>query len=230
MEPLGIDIGMAQGLLVTKDGLYVDVNGGDKAGLYRFQDTDNDGSYEKKEHIIPLNGGGEHGPHAVLEGRTGDCISQLVTKRNCHSESMRREFPVTGARTICSAACRMHVEFMAGVPAPGGFVLSFNPDGSDIEIVATGFRNQYDIDFSPTGELFTYDADMEWDVGTPWYRPTRVNHVISGASSVGEMVLASGRSISQTVSVRSLTSDTVHTTGISFGTELNSLRNIRTHF
>ena len=22
---------------------------------------------------------------------------------------------------------------------------------------------------------------MEWDAGTPWYRPTRVNHVIDGA-------------------------------------------------
>ncbi len=22
---------------------------------------------------------------------------------------------------------------------------------------------------------------MEWDIGTPWYRPTRVNHAISGA-------------------------------------------------
>ncbi|MFN7290041.1 MAG: hypothetical protein ACK5YR_24780 [Pirellula sp.] len=71
--------------------------------------------------------------------------------------------------------------FMAGVPASGGFVLSFNPDGSDIEIMANGFRNQYDIDFSPTGELFTDDADMEWEFGTPWYRPNRVNHVISGA-------------------------------------------------
>ena len=33
----------------------------------------------------------------------------------------------------------------------------------------------------PEGELFTYDSDMEWDAGTPWYRPTRVNHVIDGA-------------------------------------------------
>ncbi|MCA9258539.1 MAG: c-type cytochrome, partial [Planctomycetales bacterium] len=31
------------------------------------------------------------------------------------------------------------------------------------------------------GELFTFDADMEWDIGTPWYRPTRVCHVVGGA-------------------------------------------------
>ncbi|MFN9717875.1 MAG: rhodanese-like domain-containing protein, partial [Planctomycetota bacterium] len=56
-----------------------------------------------------------------------------------------------------------------------------SPDGKDWKLVASGFRNQYDIAFNPDGELFTYDADMEWDVGSPWYRPTRVNHVTSGA-------------------------------------------------
>ncbi len=30
-------------------------------------------------------------------------------------------------------------------------------------------------------ELFTYDSDMEFDIGVPWYRPTRINHVTSGA-------------------------------------------------
>src|SRR5262249_9936325 len=30
------------------------------------------------------------------------------------------------------------------------------------------------------GQLFTYDSDMEWDVGLPWYRPTRVLHVVPG--------------------------------------------------
>ena len=35
--------------------------------------------------------------------------------------------------------------------------------------------------FNKAGELFTYDADMEYDFNTPWYRPTRVCHVVSGA-------------------------------------------------
>jgi putative heme-binding domain-containing protein len=29
--------------------------------------------------------------------------------------------------------------------------------------------------------MFVYDADMEWDMGMPWYRPTRVNHATSGS-------------------------------------------------
>ena len=42
-------------------------------------------------------------------------------------------------------------------------------------------RNPFDIAFNEDGELFTYDADMEWDFGMPWYRPTRINHVTSGS-------------------------------------------------
>jgi putative heme-binding domain-containing protein len=49
-----------------------------------------------------------------------------------------------------------------------------------VELFAGGFRNQYDIAFDANGELFTYDSDMEWDMGTPWYMPTRINHIVSG--------------------------------------------------
>ena len=70
---------------------------------------------------------------------------------------------------------------MKGSEAPRGWICKTDPEGKKWEVVATGFRNQYDIDFNADGEMFTYDADMEWDLNTPWYRPTRVNHVISGA-------------------------------------------------
>jgi len=43
-----------------------------------------------------------------------------------------------------------------------------------------GFRNSYDIAFNTEGELFTFDSDMEWDMGAPWYRPTRIVHCVSG--------------------------------------------------
>jgi hypothetical protein len=56
-----------------------------------------------------------------------------------------------------------------------------NPDGTGLELFCYGFRNEFDICFNDQGELFTYDADMEWDIGSPWYRPTRVNHCVSGA-------------------------------------------------
>src|SRR6185369_6478485 len=56
-----------------------------------------------------------------------------------------------------------------------------DPDGKQWELIASGFRNEFEAAFNHDGELFTYDADMEWDIGAPWYRPTRVNHVPAGA-------------------------------------------------
>lgn len=44
-----------------------------------------------------------------------------------------------------------------------------------------GFRNLFDAALNREGELFTHDADMEYDFNTSWYRPTRVCHVVSGA-------------------------------------------------
>ena len=56
-----------------------------------------------------------------------------------------------------------------------------NPDGSEKEIFCAGLRNPYGIAFNADGEAFTYDADAEFDMGTPWYRPTKVKHLTSGA-------------------------------------------------
>ena len=53
-------------------------------------------------------------------------------------------------------------------------------DGKTCELYASGMRNAYDFDFNAAGEMFTFDSDMEWDWGTPWYRPIRVCHLVSG--------------------------------------------------
>ena len=71
--------------------------------------------------------------------------------------------------------------FAAGRFAPGGFVLRTDADGKKWELMLGGFRNAYDFAFNADGELFTFDADMEWDWGMPWYRPIRINHCTSAA-------------------------------------------------
>ncbi|RYG42987.1 MAG: c-type cytochrome, partial [Chitinophagaceae bacterium] len=63
----------------------------------------------------------------------------------------------------------------------GGWIANINPEGTNWDLVASGFRNPFDLAFNDAGDMFTYDSDMEWDFGTPWYRPTRICHVTSGS-------------------------------------------------
>jgi hypothetical protein len=56
--------------------------------------------------------------------------------------------------------------FMRDVLAPGGIIYRVSPDGRDFEVYSSGYRNIFDAALSRDGELFTYDADMEWDVNT----------------------------------------------------------------
>jgi putative heme-binding domain-containing protein len=183
VEPLDVSVGMAQGLLHTRDGLYVDINGKGPTGggLYRLQDLDGDDQFEKMEHLIKLEGGGEHGPHAIIPGPDGRLYMCAGNQTSLPAKIDASRVPRIWSEDHMLGRMPDARGFMATTLAPGGFILSMKPDGSDVELVATGFRNEYDIAFNPLGDLFTYDADMEWDVGTPWYRPTRVNHVISGA-------------------------------------------------
>ncbi|MEZ6091333.1 MAG: hypothetical protein R3C05_25615 [Pirellulaceae bacterium] len=190
VERLKGDFGMAHGMLSAFGSLYINVNGQSgnknqkevKSGIYRLTDTTGDDQYDKVEHLLELHGRGEHGPHALVLSPDGKQI--YISSGN--TTDLPAEVPLSRVPRHWSEDhllgsmpdARGH---NAGRLAPGGWVARMNPDGGDFEIIATGFRNQYDIAFDTSGELFTYDADMEWDVGTAWYRPTRVNHVVSGA-------------------------------------------------
>ena len=49
-----------------------------------------------------------------------------------------------------------------------------------MQLICGGLRNSFDLAFNRRGDLFTFDSDMEWDLGAPWYRPTRICHLVRG--------------------------------------------------
>ncbi|MEM6691311.1 MAG: L-sorbosone dehydrogenase [Planctomycetota bacterium] len=173
----------AQGVLFAFGSLYVNVNSRDfPSGVWRLTDSNGDNQYEKAEHLIELNAAGEHGPHALILSHDGKRILMCAgNNTKLPEEIAQSRVPQVWDEDQLLTRMPDARGHNAKRLAPGGFVVSLDPNGKDIELIATGFRNQYDIALDKDGELFTYDADMEWDVGTPWYRPTRVNHVISGA-------------------------------------------------
>ncbi|MES2597943.1 MAG: heme-binding protein, partial [Verrucomicrobiota bacterium] len=182
-EKLKIEMGKAHGLLHAFDSLYVMVNeDGKNNGLYRLTDTDGDDQYDKITKLHTMAGGGEHGLHSMVVSPDGKRIYFNCGNHTKLPEGLEKsraakiwnEDHVVPRLWDANGHAR-------GILAPGGYICSMNPDGSDLELFCYGFRNEFDICFDLGGELFTYDADMEWDIGSPWYRPTRVNHCVSGA-------------------------------------------------
>lgn len=183
VEQIPIELGQAHGLLWVGDVLYVVVNGDQKTyknGLYRVRDTNHDDQLDTVEFLHELDLSGEHGPHAVLLAPDAKSLYVLCGNKTPPVKTDRSRVPHVWDEDQLFP--RIYgVGFMRGTPAPAGSIYKVDFDGKKWELVSCGFRNIFDAAFNADGELFTYDADMEWDVGAPWYRPTRVCHVVSGA-------------------------------------------------
>ncbi|WP_206678701.1 c-type cytochrome [Alienimonas chondri] len=181
IEPIDVETGMAHGLLCAFDSLYVMVNDGGNSGLYRVRDTDGDDQYDVVEKLQSLNGRGEHGPHAMREGADGR-LWVIAGNETKLPEGYNKEESAVGnfAEDLLLPRNPDGNGHATGRMAPGGWIGSCTPDGTDWHIHAAGFRNPYDFAVNADGEIFTFDADMEWDTGTPWYRPTRLNHAVRG--------------------------------------------------
>ena len=183
LELIDLPIGQAQGLLYAFDSLYVMVanEAYEGRGLYRVRDTNGDDQFDEVKLLRKLSGGGEHGPHAILPSPDGKTLT-IVSGNQCKVTDINSSrVPLVWSEDHLLPRLWDGNGFMKGVLAPGGWIARTDPDGKTWELIATGFRNEYDAAYNRFGDLFAYDADMEWDINTPWYRPTRVNLVASGA-------------------------------------------------
>jgi putative heme-binding domain-containing protein len=178
VEKVPVEVSGAQGMCWAFDSLYVNVNG---EGLYRITDTDDDDQLDRAEHLIKLGHGGEHGPHAILPTQDGKGLYFMGGNHIVPPEFDGSRAPDNWDEDLLLPRQWDANGHARGKLAPGGWIARCDPNGQDIEIVSNGFRNQYDIALNQQGEMFTYDSDMEWDIGSPWYRPTRVCHVTSGS-------------------------------------------------
>jgi putative heme-binding domain-containing protein len=182
-----IQMGFAQGLLYAFNSLYVMVNNYQNeefklhSGLYRLQDTNNDDQYDKITVLKEMDGAGEHGPHSVI--LSPDKKSIYVIAGN-HTDLPKMDsylLPPVWQEDNLLPLIKDPRGHATDRYAPGGWIARTDSAGQRWELVSAGYRNAYDFAFNEDGELFTYDSDMEWDFGTPWYRPTRICHVTSGS-------------------------------------------------
>jgi putative heme-binding domain-containing protein len=183
VERVALPIGEAHGLLWAFDSLYVVVNEGQKfkSGLYRCRDTNGDDQLDKVEFLKPIDGKGEHGPHAVMLNPDGKGLTVVCGNATKFMKVSASKVPMKWGEDHLLPRMPDGNGFMKDVLAPGGCIYTIDPDGKDWTLLSMGYRNQFDAAYNRYGDLFTYDADMEWDMNTPWYRPTRVCLAMSGS-------------------------------------------------
>ncbi len=184
VQKIEAKIGHSQGMVYHDGAIYLTINdtpeefGG--RGLYKVTSSKNDDNFDTVKQLRAFpNQGGEHGPHAVVLGPDKKSIYCVVGNQTplTPMESTRVPYHWSEDQLFPMLLGR---GFMRDVLAPGAWTAKTDFEGKKWELLATSCRNTYDADFNHEGDLFTFDADMEWDTNTPWYRPIRVCFLQSG--------------------------------------------------
>jgi putative heme-binding domain-containing protein len=171
-----------QGILPMNGKVYVTADGPDGCALYRLADSNRDAKIDTIEPIIKFKGKmQEHGPHGLRLGPDGLIYlvcGNMTEFDHKFSDKSPHRFSYEG--DLVQPRHEDPRGHAAGVKAPGSTILRMDPEGKVVERFVGGLRNPYDITFNGEGELFTWDADMEWDRGLTWHRPTRITHLVPG--------------------------------------------------
>ncbi|MBL8822465.1 MAG: c-type cytochrome [Planctomycetia bacterium] len=197
IEPYCEQVKNAQGMCWVRDALLVVGDGPKGTGLYRAIDKNNDDVVDEVQLLHKFKGGmGEHGPHAIIHGPDDWLYLVIGNHAWAQPKELAKNSPLTRwpngyfgpdqgkpgtTEDVLIPRLNDGRGHAANILAPGGTIWRLDHEGNNMSLYAAGFRNQYDAAFRSDGEMFTFDSDMEWDEGMPWYRPVRVCHVPPGA-------------------------------------------------
>lgn len=179
IETIDDELLECRGLLYAHGALFANAN--NSKCLVRLTDKDGDGVFDERRELMRTCGGVGHGRNHIKLGPDGD-IYIAHGNNVLLPESIAPDSPLKNYASDQLIPNPWDGSMFDGnVELPAGHILRVKPDGSKIALLAGGLRNPLDIAFNHEGELFTFDADMERDLSTPWYMPTRVLHVVPGA-------------------------------------------------
>ena len=123
-------------------GMYFDgpdlIMNGD-GGIRRWRDTDGDGVADgEPEFWLRTERDGEHSANGIVKGPDG--WFYLICGNDAGISREHAKLPGSPIKQVNAGA-----------------LVRISPDGKTSEVLAHGFRNPYDLDFHPLGQVFTYD-------------------------------------------------------------------------
>ncbi len=155
-----------RGLLYAHQSLFANAN--NSKGLYRLRDLDGNGSFEDIRMMREFPGSVGHGRNDIALAPDGDIFA-------IHGDSVN-----VPQADIIDRTSPLRDRLRGSSPGQG-HVVRTDTEGKRWEVICSGLRNPFGIAVNDLGDWFTYDADAEFDMGSPWYRPTRVVQLLSGA-------------------------------------------------
>ncbi|MGV3757593.1 MAG: c-type cytochrome, partial [Verrucomicrobiota bacterium] len=169
-----------RGLLYAHGALYANAN--NSKAFVRLRDTDGDGKFDETKELLRTEGRVGHGRNHAVLGPDGAIYLVHGNDVTVATNSLKWPQPYQHYKVDQLIECPWDpFMFDAQNTPPGGHILKTDAEGKEWTLIAGGMRNPLDLAFNEAGEMFTFDADNEGDLGCPWYRPTRVLHVIPGA-------------------------------------------------
>ena len=149
-----------RGVLWANDSLYVVATYSRE--IYRLQDLDQDDQFEEagKLFTVAYDSRYGHGANQIVQGPAG-WLYVVVGNDVRFPEDSAKNSPYRNPQKDWLLPNPQD----AGHDNRVGYILRMDADGKGRTIMAGGFRNQVDMAFNSEGEMFTFDADMERDVG-----------------------------------------------------------------
>jgi putative heme-binding domain-containing protein len=179
VETINTNLLECRGLLFAHGALYANAN--NSKGLYRLRDLDGDDEFADIQLLKSTPGGVGHGRNTLALGPDGMIYSIHGDDVGLPRDGISTNSPLRHYAEDRLLPCEWDKHlFNASAKMPFGHLIRTDPEGRSWELMAGGMRNPFGIDFNEHGDLFTFDADMEWDAGMPWYHPTRVLHLVPG--------------------------------------------------
>jgi putative membrane-bound dehydrogenase-like protein len=156
----GTDIDAALGIVVLGDKVIVSRS----PNVYVFTDSDGDDKPDKKEVLFSGIGGEQHdhGMHAFVFGPDGKLYFNFGNQGGQLQDSDGKTvIDIEGKPVVTN-----------GKPYQEGMVFRSNIDGSEVEVLANNFRNNYEVAVDSYGTLWQSDNDDDGNRGV------RINYVM----------------------------------------------------